>query len=178
MIAEKRMPLVCQFSLGMGVRQLRMRPGTAMEQAEDQANQQAFIVDVEQQQLGQVLDVVIGNDILPVARPQITMNGPPTTLSRKPYQGNVEAAKIDGRYVQMEKEVARFVWKDEDDQKIANALVASLVDNLTALELRSFICVPGISQRLKRMLKDRLEQTKQAEHERYLVWKEEKRFKG
>ena len=157
-----------------------MRRGTAMEQAEDQANAQAFIVDVEQQQmeLGQVLDVVAANDILPFAHPLITMNGPPTILSRKPYQGNVEAAKIDGRYVQMEKEVARFVWKDEDEQEIANAIVASLVDNLTALELRSFICVPGISQRLKRMLKDRLEQTKQAEHERYLVWKEEKRFKG
>ena len=147
------------------------------EDAEDIDEQQALVLEAGQQE-EQLVAVAVVNDNPPFRHPRITMDGPVTILSRQPYRGNIEAAKMDERYVQMEKEVARFVWKDEDDQKIANALVASLVDDLANLDLRSFVCIPGISQRLKGMLKNRLEEKKQEEHERYLVYKEEKRFKG
>ena len=147
------------------------------EEAGDIAEQPDLVLEEEQLEEQVVVLAVVG-DNLPFRHPRITMDGPATILTRQPYRGNIEAAKNDERYVQMEKEVARFVWKDEDDQKIANALVASLVDSLATLDIRSFVCVPGISRRLKGMLKDRLEETKQAEHERYLVCKEQKRFKG
>ena len=160
------------------MRQLRVKKGTAIEQAEEQANQQALVLEAEQQELNQVVAVVVNNDILPFRHPQITMNGPPTTLSRQPYKGDIQAAKVDIRYIQMEKKVSRFVWKDEDEQKVANALVASLVDNLATVDLRSFICVSNISKRLKWILKDRLDSFVRAEDQKFQAWKEENRYKG
>ena len=171
------MPSVCKFFSEMGAPQIRMEPGTPEQEAEDMANPQELVL--EEQQLGiQLVAVAVVDADLQYRHPRITMEGPETILSRKPYQGDILAAAVDERYVQMEQAVARFVWKDEDDRKIASAVVESLIDKLSAIDLKTFICVDNVSVRLKRMLNNRREDQKQEEHKKYQAWKEATKFKG
>ena len=161
----------------MGAPQIRMEPGTPEQEAEDMANPQELVL--EEEQLGnQLVAVAAVNVNLQYRHPRITMEGPATILSRQPYQGNLQEAAVDERYVQMKNAVARFVWKDEDDQKVANAVIESLIDKLSAIDLRTFIRVDDVSVRLKRMLNNRHEDQKQEEHKKYLAWKEATKFKG
>ena len=151
---------------------MRLEPGTPEQEAEDMANPQELVLEEE-------LVAVAAVDVsLQYRHPRITMDGPATFLSRQPYQGNIQAAAVDERYVQMEEAVARFVWKNDDEQKVASAVVESLIDKLSAIDLRSFICVADVSIRLKRMLNNRHEEQKQEEYKKYLAWKEATRFKG
>ena len=156
---------------------MRMKPGTPAEEAEDMANQQELVLEGEQLE-NQPVVVAAVNVNLQNRHPRITMEGPATVLSRQPYRGNILAAAADERYTQMKNAVARFVWKDEDDQKVANAVIESLIDKLSAIDLRSFICVADGSERLKRMLNNRHEDRKQEEYKKFLAWKEATKFKG
>ena len=60
---------------------------------------------------------------------------------------------MDTRYQQMEREFARYHWKDAEEQRVVQQRLASMIDTLPRVELRSNIVVSNFSTRLKEVLK-------------------------
>ena len=146
-----------------------------MENAQpEQVNEDWFQEDEQVEQLDIAADNVA---VEPSRHPQISMKDPATTLSYKPFGGSVEEAQADERFHQMEREIARYIWKDPEEKAVVQVRLAVLIDTLTQVEIRSYLCVPNASQSLKAVLMNRLDTLVRDESEKLQQWKKEKRSK-
>ena len=144
-----------------------------MEEAEPrEVAEDWFEEDEPLEQLDIAADIIA---VQPSRHPQISMNDPATTMSYKPFGGSIEKAQADVH--QMEREIARYIWKDPEEKAVVQVRLAVLIDTLTQVELRSYICVPNVSESLKIVLKNRLDNLVRDEDEKFQEWKEKKRSK-